>query len=75
MYLSEHRQLVELLEARFNAVDRGLGAMSQSLRHLEAAVSGERGRREALERVLAALRENIARLEARIQAFQRRLGS
>jgi len=72
---SEHQQLVQFLERRFEAVDRGLEAMTQSLRRLETLLSSEQGRREALERDLATLRENISLLEARIVEFQRRLGS
>jgi chromosome segregation ATPase len=48
-------------------------AIAQALRRIEAGLADERGRRERLERDLATLRENVAVLQARLDALEARL--
>ncbi len=57
---SEHGQLVEFLGRQFTAIDRRF--------------TDEHGRREILERDLAALKHHVAALQARIEDLEQRLG-
>ena len=50
-------------------------AISQQLRRIEAVLTDESGRREILERDLAALKEHVGLLQARIAEIERRLGA
>jgi predicted nucleic acid-binding Zn-ribbon protein len=49
-------------------------AITQGLRRIEAGLTGERGRREILERDLAELKQRVATLHSRIQDIEQRLG-
>jgi uncharacterized membrane-anchored protein YhcB (DUF1043 family) len=60
---------------RLERLDQEYHAITQALRRIEASLADERGRREILERDLAALRENVGVLTARIDDIERRLRS
>jgi uncharacterized membrane-anchored protein YhcB (DUF1043 family) len=60
---------------RLERLEQEYHAVTQALRRIEALLADEQGRREILERDLAALRENVALLRARIDDIERRLGS
>jgi chromosome segregation ATPase len=62
------------LYRRLERLEQEYHAITQALRRIEALLADERGRREILERDLAALRENVALLRARIDDIERRLG-
>ena len=49
-------------------------AITQALRRVEAGLAGGRGRREVLERDLAALKRHAAALQSRIEEIAQRLG-
>jgi len=49
--------------------------MSQQLRRIEAILTDEVGRRDILERDLAALKQHVGLLQARITEIERRLGT
>jgi chromosome segregation ATPase len=59
---------------RLERLEQEYYAISQQLRRIEAALTDESGRREILERDLAALKEHVALLQARIGDIERRLG-
>lgn len=63
------------LYRRFERLEQEYVAITQGLRRIEAALADDRGRRDRLERDLAALSENVAVLKARIDAIERRLSS
>ncbi len=60
---------------RLERLEQEYQAITQALRRIEALLADERVRRELLERDLAALRENVAVLNARIDDIERRLQS
>jgi uncharacterized membrane-anchored protein YhcB (DUF1043 family) len=60
---------------RLERLEQEYHAITQALRRIEALLADERGRREILERDLAALREHVAMLNARIEDIERRLRS
>lgn len=60
---------------RLERLEQESHAISQALRRIEALLVDERVRREILERDLAALRDNVAVLNARIEDIERRLRS
>ena len=80
---SLHGEFVELrgdllrhfdqLYRRLERLEREYQAITQALRRIETLLADERGRREILERELAALKENVAVLKARIDDVERRL--
>jgi chromosome segregation ATPase len=82
---SLHGEFVELrgdllrhfdqLYQRLERLEQEYQAIAQALRRIEALLADERGRREILERELAALKENVAVLKARIDEVERRLQS
>lgn len=61
------------LYRRLERLEHEYQAITQALRRIEALFADESGRREILERDLAALRENVALLKARIDDIERRL--
>jgi uncharacterized membrane-anchored protein YhcB (DUF1043 family) len=61
------------LYRRLERLEQEYQAVTQALRRIEALLADERGRREIVERDLAALRENLAVLRARIDEIERRL--
>ncbi len=61
------------LYRRLERLEQEYYAISQQLRRIEAALSDESGRREILERGLAALKEHVGLLQARIAEIERRL--
>ncbi len=63
------------LYRRLERLEQEYQTILQALRRIEAVLADERGRREILERDLAALRENVAVLNARIEDIERRLRS
>ena len=63
------------LYRRLERLEQESQTILQALRRIEAVLADERGRREILERDLAALRENVAVLNARIEDIERRLRS
>ena len=82
---SLHGEFVELrgdllrhfdqLYRRLERLEQEYQAITQALRRIETLLADERGRREILERELAALKENVAVLKARIDDVERRLQS
>jgi chromosome segregation ATPase len=60
---------------RIERLDQEYYAITQSLRRIEAILDSEQGRRIALERDLADLRQRVAGLEDRVDQIQRRLSS
>jgi uncharacterized membrane-anchored protein YhcB (DUF1043 family) len=60
---------------RLERLEQEYQAVTQGLRRIEALLADERGRREIVERDLAALKENLAVLRARIDDMERRLRS
>ncbi len=60
---------------RLERLEQEYQTITQALRRIEALLADERVRREILERDLAALRENVAVLNARIDDIERRLQS
>lgn len=63
------------LYRRLERLEQEYVAITQALRRIEAVLGDERSRRERLEQDLAALRENVAVLRARIDAVEKRLPS
>jgi chromosome segregation ATPase len=59
---------------RFERLEQEYHAITQALRRIEAGLADERGRREILERALAALKEHMAALQSRIEELEQRLG-
>jgi chromosome segregation ATPase len=60
---------------RLERLEQEYQMVSQALRRIEMGLTHESGRREALERDLVSLREDVAGLNARIQELERRLTS
>ena len=65
----------EEIYRRLERLEQEYYAISQQLRRIEAALTDESGRREILERDLAALKEHVGLLQARIGEIERRLGA
>ena len=59
---------------RFERLEQEYYAITQALRRIEAGLADERGRREILERALAALKEHVVELQSRIEDIEQRLG-
>ena len=59
---------------RLERLEQEYYAISQQLRRIEAALTDESGRREMLERDLAALKEQMVVLQLRIAEIERHLG-
>src|SRR3990167_396994 len=59
---------------RFERLEQESHAITQALRRIEAGLADERGRREILERDLAALKQHVAALQSRIEEIEQRLG-
>ena len=59
---------------RFERLEQEYHAIMQALRQIEAALADEGGRREILERDLAALKRHAAALQSRIEEIEQRLG-
>jgi chromosome segregation ATPase len=64
----------DALYRRLERLEQEYQAILQGLRRIEAVLADEQGRREILERAVAALRENLAVLKARLDDVERRLG-
>lgn len=60
---------------RLERLEQEYYAISRQLRRIEAAVTDDGERREVLERDLAALRERVNVLQARLDDLERRLGA
>lgn len=60
---------------RLERLEQEYYAIAQQLRRLEAALTGEGGRREILERELAMLKERVGLIQARIAEIERRFGA
>jgi chromosome segregation ATPase len=58
---------------RLERLEQEYQAVTQALRRIEAAVAGERGRREILERDLAELKQQVTALQSRIEEIEQRL--
>ena len=58
---------------RLERLDQDYQVITHQLRRIEAMLTDEVGRREILERSLAALKEQVALLQARIGDVERRL--
>jgi len=65
----------DAIYVRFDRLEQEYYAIVEALRRIEAILVDERTRREALERGLAALRDRVALLQARIDDVERRLRS
>jgi chromosome segregation ATPase len=63
------------LYRRLERLEREYHAITQGLRRIEAALAGERGRREILERDLAELKQHVTALQSRIEELEHRLGA
>ena len=59
---------------RFERLEQEYHAITHALRRIEAGLADERGRREILERDLAALKRHAAALQSRIEEIEQRLG-
>jgi chromosome segregation ATPase len=59
---------------RFGRLEQEHQAITQALRRIEAGLVEEGGRRDALERDLAALQDRVTTLQARIEEIEERLG-
>jgi len=59
---------------RLERLEQEYHAITQALRRIEAGLADERGRREILERDLAALKRHAAALQSRIEEIEQRLG-
>jgi chromosome segregation ATPase len=78
------QQLVELrqemlghfdaLYRRLERLEQEYHAITQALRRIEARLTDDHGRREILERDLAALKQHVAMLQSRIEEIEQRLG-
>jgi predicted nucleic acid-binding Zn-ribbon protein len=58
---------------RLERLEQEYHAITQALRRIEAAVAGERGRREILERDLSELKQQVTALQSRIEEIEQRL--
>ena len=59
---------------RLDLLEQEYQAITQALRRIEAGLADEGVRREILERGLAALKQDVAALQARIDDLEGRLG-
>ena len=59
---------------RLERLEQEYHAITQSLRRIEAGLADEHGRREILERDLAALKQQVAALQSRIEDIEQRFG-
>ena len=59
---------------RLERLEQEYHTITQALRRVEAGLAGGRGRREVLERDLAALKRHAAALQSRIEEIAQRLG-
>src|ERR687891_442689 len=59
---------------RFERLEQEYHAVRQALRRIETGLADERGRREILERELAALKQHVTTLQSRIEEIEQRLG-
>src|SRR4030065_1033945 len=57
---------------RFERLEQERHALTQALRRIEAGLADERGRREILERDLAALKQHVAALQSRLGGNEQR---
>ena len=64
----------DALYRRMERLEQEYQATTPALRRIEAGLADERGRREILERDLAALKEHVTTLQARIEEIEERLG-
>ena len=62
------------LYRRLERLEQEYQAITQALRRIEATLADELGRREILERGLAALKSQVAALQFRIEVIEQRLG-
>ena len=62
------------LYRRLERVEQEYQAITQALRRIESALADELGRREILERDLAALKLQLAALQSRIEVIEQQLG-
>ena len=62
------------LYRRLERLEQEYQAITQALRRIEATLADELGRREILERDLAALKSQLAALQSRIEVIEQRLG-
>ena len=62
------------LYRRLERLEQENQAITQALRRIEATLADELGRREILERGLAALKSQVAALQSRIEVLEQRLG-
>ena len=62
------------LYRRLERVEQEYQAITQALRRIESALADELGRREILERDLAALKLQVAALQSRIEVIEQQLG-
>src|ERR671918_305150 len=59
---------------RFERLEQEYHAVRQALRRIETGLADERGRREILQRELAALKQHVTTLQSRIEEIEQRLG-
>ena len=59
---------------RLERLEQEYHAITQSLRRIEVGLADEHGRREILERDLAALKQQLAALQSRIEDIEQRFG-
>ena len=59
---------------RLERLEQEYHAITQSLRRIEVGLADEHGRREILERDLAALKQQVAALQSRIEDIEQRFG-
>ena len=62
------------LYRRLERLEQEYQAITHALRRIESALAGELGRREILERDLAALKLQLAGLQSRIEAIEQQFG-
>ena len=62
------------LYRRLERLEQEYQAITQALRRIESALADELGRREILERDLAALKVQLAALQSRIEVIEQQLG-
>lgn len=66
---------LDAIYRRLEALELEYQAIVQSLRRIEGLLADEMGRREAVERSVQELKQNVAFLQARIEELERRLRS
>ena len=62
------------LYRRLERLEQEYQAITHALRRIESALADELGRREILERDLAALKSQLAALQSRIEVIEQQLG-